>query len=530
MILRDSFIIKVKHIFFMVVVCLACFKAGAGDYYVSQSGSGASNGADAADAYPLSWLNNWSTWNGTIHAGDTVHLVGTLTNAINISGGGASGNPVTILFETNAQMVAAAAGNFITVGGNHIVIDGGYNGIIQNTNNGTALGNQGGSTAISAGDVSYLTVRNLTIANLYVRVAGGEDGGGTGIRSYWNGGTAPHDIIVSNCVLHDMQIGFNIDYGPGASNFVMAACTISNCNWGGNAGDHGSSSTLTRLTIINNHFGYWATWEDPADNNHHNGFYGWAESGGSLRNVTAYGNTVGPGYTGPHQTSGLFFSGDIGNVLVYDNIFIAATNEAAADGLLAIWQHDGGGTNIQALNNTFSGGGGGIAIWFFAGSTTYVAENNLVQNVATAISQFNNSTAPLVADYNLGCNLNPSEAYNQSSTGSSSFDTFAQWQAMGYDTHGSSLNPNLDSNYVPQTGSAAIGGGTNLSAIFTTDFAGNKRATWDIGAYASNAVINTNPVPIIPIAPVVPVVPIVVVTNTPASRPATPSGLHAVGD
>ena len=33
-------------------------------------------------------------------------------------------------------MVAAAAGKLITVGGNHIVIDGGYNGIIQNTNNG----------------------------------------------------------------------------------------------------------------------------------------------------------------------------------------------------------------------------------------------------------------------------------------------------------------------------------------------------------------------------------------------------------
>lgn len=514
-------VFKMKKIIYMAaaVVCLASFKAGAGDYYVSQSGSGATNGADAADAYPLSWLNGSSSWSGTIHAGDTVHLVGTLANAITVSGSGSSGKPITILFETNAKMVAAAAGSFITVGGNYIVIDGGFNGIIQNTNNGTALGNKVGSTAISAGDVSYLTVKNLTIANLYVRVAGGEDGGGTGIRSYWNGGATPHDITVSNCVLHDMQTGFNIDYGPGASNFVMASCIVSNCNWGGNAGDHGSSASLTGLSIINNRFSNWAAWEDPADNNHHNGFYGWAESGGSLRNVTASGNLVGPGYTGSHQTSGLFFSGNIGSVLVYNNIFIAATNESWGDGMLSIWQHDGNGTNIQALNNTFAGGGNGIALWFFAGSTTYVAENNIMENVATAISQFNNSSAPLVADYNLGYNLKPSEAYNQSATGSSLFENFAQWQTAGNDAHGGSLNPNLDSNYVPQPGGFAIGTGKNLSVIFTTDYAGNTRTNagnWDIGAYAFNPAVGS------------------ITTNTPsvvataANRPAAPSGLHLV--
>jgi hypothetical protein len=522
------------------LICLACFKAGASDYYVSQPGSGATNGIDAADAYPLSWLNNRSSDNKKIHSGDTVHLVGTLTNAVTISNSGSAGNPITILFETNAQMVAAAASSFITVGGNYIVIDGGYNGIIQNTNNGTVLGYQVGSTGISAGDVNNLMVKNLTIANLYVRMAGGEDGSGCGIRSYWNGGTPPHDIIVSNCLLHDMQIGFNIDYGPGASNFVMTTCTVSNCNWGGNAGDHGATATMTGLSIINNHFSYWGAWDDAANNFHHNGFYAYAESGGNMRGITEYGNTVGPGYTGSHQTAGLFFSGNIGNLLVYNNIFYAATNEFWGDGLLSVWQHSGSGTNIQVLNNTFSGGGNGIAIWFFAGSTTYVAENNLIQNVATAISQFDDSSAPLVADYNLGFNLNTSQAYNQSSTDSSAFVTFAQWQKKGYDVHGSDLNPRLSANYI-QEDSPAIGAGTNLFGIFTTDFAGNTRpasGNWDIGAYMFNATSGSNDIPsaatnsalagtnTVIVDPITTnTIPVII---TVASRPAPPDGLHVV--
>ena len=62
----------------------------------------------------------------------------------------------------------------------------------------------------------------------------------------------------------------------------------------------------------------------------HNGFYAWAESGGSLRNYKAYNNHIGPGF-GSYATAGLFVSGDIGNVLIFNNLLVAATNDLMAE-------------------------------------------------------------------------------------------------------------------------------------------------------------------------------------------------------
>lgn len=65
--------------------------------------------------------------------------------------------------------------------------------------------------------------------------------------------------------------------------------------------------------------------------------------------------------------------------------------------------------------------------------------------------------------------------------------TFAQWQALGFDANSAVVdNPHLTSSYIPETGSAAIGKGLNLSNFSTTDYAGNPRpatGNWTIGAY-----------------------------------------------
>jgi len=43
-------------------------------------------------------------------------------------------------------------------------------------------------------------------------------------------------------------------------------------------------------------------------------------------------------------------------------------------------------------------------------------------------------------------------------------------------------DPLLDASYIPSSASPAIGAGTDLSAVFTTDYLGETRTTWDIGA------------------------------------------------
>lgn len=188
-----------------VLLALACLTlmtisshASATNIYIAQSSAGAANGADCADAKPVSFFNasgNWGSGSAQIGPGTTVHLCGTFTGAagstmLTIQGSGASGSPVTILFESGAQLNApywggnpfGNGGAAIVCGGqNYILVDGGTNGVIQNTANGSAsLGypNQQGSQGIQIQSCNNVEIRNLTINNIYVH-ANGDTGGKT---------------------------------------------------------------------------------------------------------------------------------------------------------------------------------------------------------------------------------------------------------------------------------------------------------------------------------------------------------------
>ncbi|HEV2437372.1 MAG TPA: hypothetical protein VG077_15380, partial [Verrucomicrobiae bacterium] len=59
--------------------------ASAKNLYVAQVAQGAGTGQDAADAYPLSWLNssaNWGSGSSQFNPGDTVYLVGTINQQV----------------------------------------------------------------------------------------------------------------------------------------------------------------------------------------------------------------------------------------------------------------------------------------------------------------------------------------------------------------------------------------------------------------------------------------------------------------
>lgn len=88
--------------------------ASATNIYIAQAAAGGANGADCADALPSSYFNNGGNWGSganQIGPGTTVHLCGTITGApgstlLTVQGSGASGSPVTILFESGAQLNA----------------------------------------------------------------------------------------------------------------------------------------------------------------------------------------------------------------------------------------------------------------------------------------------------------------------------------------------------------------------------------------------------------------------------------------
>ena len=185
--------------------------------YVAQAAQGGDTGADAANAHSLAWLNNsanWGTGGSQIGPGTTVHLVGTLTNTFTAQGSGTAANPITIFFEPNAMFSAPTLPNNSTwmgLGGQSwITIDGGVNGLIQLTDNGTVSANGGtldyanNVCAINAFPIQNVTIQNLCISNMYNRQTNTEPiqgGGQDGSAVYWSGS----GLTVSNCFFTGAQ-------------------------------------------------------------------------------------------------------------------------------------------------------------------------------------------------------------------------------------------------------------------------------------------------------------------------------------
>jgi hypothetical protein len=465
--------------------------------YVAQTAQGADTGADAADAHSVEWFNtpaNWGDGTTQIGPGCTVHLCGIVSNPITFQTGGSPSNPITLLFEPNAKLsVATLVGNFITPQSG-CTIDGGVNGIIELTANGTGLAYSNDMAAIYISGKTNVTVKNLTIRNLYINIPD-QDLSGRGIGVAINGDGCAN-ITVTNCTLHDMLNGIFVVYGAGCHDILYSHCTAYNCNWGGAAGDSGALSTLNGLTVDHCHFYNWQNWETSNNQDHHNGFYTWAESGGWASNVIYSANHVGPGY-GYQNTSGMFVTGAVKALLVFNNLFDASDGSSPANAQLNLGI--GATTTAFVLNNTFAGkSDNALAMSGGAGDglTIYYVFNNAFFDDSYAILGWFVVNHTLFSDTN---NFYGNPTFNSSGDGTGAFYNFAGWQTYGntygvfWDPHSTTSDPLLNGSYQPQAGSALIGAGMNLSSVFTTDYAGNPRpatGAWDVGAYEFQAALS----------------------------------------
>lgn len=477
-----------------------CF---AEDIYIAQNSAGAANGTSCGNAYAVPWFNTSGNWAnpkqaGKIGPGDTAHLCGTITSQLTILASGTSGNVITIFFETNAKMSSPAwpsDGAISASRKSYIVIDGGSNGIIENTANGTNLANQVDSIGVWLETPNYTTVQNLAINNLYVRPIGTDpEAYGTGVKILNSGGntTGYGNNRVTNCSGHDMARFIHLSYYGDCRNYEFDHLTAYNINWGGAAGAKNSGNDhLTNISVHDNYFHDFVNWDDTLSNNHHhNGWFTWAVTPGStVTTIRYYNNKIGPNY-GDHATSGLFVQGHIDDVMAYNNIFVANSNDNPMNGFIFFDPDASQSGTYRIYNNTVIGGGTGIA-FNIRGSgsggetkSAYVY-NNIINNVNTGIAIYSNADVVLFADYN---DYYPSPKLSTSVNSSGSFKTFAEWQALGYDANSVIINPQLDSNYklTSSSPSSVSAGGVNLSSIFTTDKDGNTRpstGSWSMGAY-----------------------------------------------
>lgn len=490
--------------------------------YVTPSGTVTGNCPSGTASAPnltaaqFSTSGNWGTGTGKIGAGTTVLICGAFTSStanatlLLIQGSGSSGSPITLLFDTNASLTNSSYWGFVNNGGgaisggsqSYITINGGTNGLIQNTGNGTGLANEQPSTAIAFGSASHIIIENLTIANICQHTSltdttGCSSGGNNDAAIGLLGTTS---VTVQNNVIHDSQNCIFDAPINGANGLLVAGNTLSHCNWGVGVAYSLGSGTATGITISKNDISDASNWDTTADIFHHNGIHVYDTSGtGGMTGVVEANNYIHGVFTnspgGTNNTTAWIFNddntGQMTNFLIYNNVLVNGDSFGPANGYIT-----GLPPGSQAYNNTFWGNGFGTGIYSSPGVTI---ENNVFANMPAFISV----NSPTLVDYNqymtaIGSGCSPFLYGGGTCAGQA---TFAAWKtACGCDSHGAyNAADTINSNGTVQSGSPVIGAGSNLTSLDITalnsDFAGNARpasAAWDAGAYNGTSTPGTS--------------------------------------
>ena len=244
-----------KSIGWLAAILVFCGSAFGTTRYVAQTaGSITCHGGTQTAIAP-------ATWNSTSEsAGDITYVCGTITGTaggtvLAVPSSGASGNPIQIIFDTGAKLTATYWSTNGAINGNgqtYITLNGGTNGLITATANGTSLANQQASTGITIG--SHWILENLSVTNTYVISGSTDESAGA------NGSTG-------------------ISIPTGADGFTITGCTVSQAE----NGIFAAYSTITSATISNNTVDYARWMIGLGDDN----------GGSSASGVNVYGNTFG---------------------------------------------------------------------------------------------------------------------------------------------------------------------------------------------------------------------------------------------
>lgn len=514
-----------RHLMFELLVLMAMLfvalcsapssSAQASDVYITPDGSG--QGVCTNSPQTPAWFNNsgnWGTGANQIGPGTTVHLCGTFTGAagatlLTFQGNGASGNPVTLLFEAGATLTAPYWGStgsaaINTNGKSNLVIDGGSNGTIQNTANGTGLANQQASSAVHISGASNVTVQHLTVANICQHNSTSDtvacNSGGNNDRAVYISGGATNVTITLNTI-HDSQNCIEYSGSGSDTGILISKNTVYHCNWG-----FGGYGATNGLTIDGNDISSATNWDTGADSFHHNGVMLFPQSS-NMNNVVISNNYIHD--INGTETAHIFLDpnspGDLPGVLIYNNVLTTTTLNGPTNAFITVGR---GVSNGKVYNNTVSGKGA----QGMSGQIDTTFEDNIVVGTFTGI-ELNSGYTSITSNFNVFFNLTGG---SQSMTaGSTSYPTVPAWHTgTGLDANSQTGDPKLASNYTLGSGSSAIGSFANLTSLgiqglnigapqsFGVNFSCGAGCvprpaggTWDIGAYPSSASAGQGPNP-----------------------------------
>ena len=513
------------------IVLLLSAAAWATTYYASQSGGSVSCGADGTQSTTAVGSLTGTQW----AAGNTIKLCGTISasaggTALSAQGGGSSGNPVTVLWESNGIVQApygSPSNGLINNGGySYITWNGQGVGLVQNTLNGTTGASCPGGTCAESGTDSrlfYLTggtnniIENLTIANCYVRTSTADTfPDQTGLNGIY-GASGTNYLTVAGNVMHDC--GWMVSLAGASNNFIMYNNQSYNSDHGFAYGP--STDNNDNFYFHDNWFHDFANWDDTSGGNayHHDAIHMWGSScasGNCIVSGIYIWNNLFNGDQGIHMTSEIYFE-EANNFTVvgYNNVFLQKTDTTnfPANGLSST----AGGLGVTWYNNTYIGGypnnsTNQSCIWL-SGSDVLALQNNIASSCYT-LQDPNSGTTFGSGSLNHNLYANGTFEY-----GGTSGLSFATWQSdtgqdaspSAYFSAASSLALNGDGSL--QSSSPAIGVGVNLcntlsctgqlAALAYDTSAGNTRTpvarptgstAWDIGAYQYQAAV-TVPAP-----------------------------------
>ena len=510
----SAFVLVITAIFFSASIC----SASATNVYVAQNSTGTANGADCADALPVAWFNNAANWGSgaaQIGPGTTVHLCGRFTgspgsNMLTAQGSGTSGSPITILFEPGADLTApywSVSGAIYLGTKSFITVNGGTNGIIENTQNGTGLTYQVPSVGIYTfgGNV---TIENLAIRNLYVHSSPSDTTvDQSQVRCAYFGGS---NVSVHDNVMHDAGWCVFHFFSNGDSNVSVFNNQIYNVDHGIVVASGVAGGSSGPFSYYSNYIHDYSNWDTATNVYHHDGLHCFTSgTKGVAAHITAlniYNNWFDGGTNATTTyTSHIFLEGGTSSSstpcmdstshgYIYNNVLIG--NQPINNGLMS---PDSG--DLQVYNNTIidnnpSDVTNPNSFCFVSNlASVMVLDNNVMTGCDTLI--FLQSRTSLTIDYNIYAN-GGSNAFIYGTTYYNSTQ-FSNWQsAAGGDSHSSyHTSAGLSSSGSPANGSAVVGSGTNLTSLSimpldSTTSAGNTVAPvarastgliWDVGAY-----------------------------------------------
>jgi hypothetical protein len=362
---------------------LGVASANAKAFYISGNSNRTSGGTSCSDALSVAWFNNSASWGWASHQispGTTVFLCGVFNGRpgeqlLTVRGSGAPGNPVTIKFLPGTVLSApywSSTGAIHMIGASHIVVDGGTNGVIENTANGTGRAYRQQSVAIQADGCNTCTVQNLTIQNLYVRTSSSDLAATHTVSCVaWH---LADNLTVNHITCHDASWAIAGD----GNNFTLENSNIYHV-------DHGVASGALHkaggYSIHNNHFHDFANWDSPTNTYHHDGIHMWGQNGGTITGGAIYNNTF-DGDFGVNITAHIFLQDSVQHVAVFNNICVTPITRT----INSIWMSatstsmpGGPAIGNSAYNNSVNAGGhrSGSAI-FAANQLQFTAVNNIM--------------------------------------------------------------------------------------------------------------------------------------------------------